>query len=91
MANVQRTHNDKVTTDRREAEDTLRRDNRVKNDEQTIERRAKEDELLHDTRQRNDELTDTRRKEHDRNPLRTFLICLIIVLVAVGAYFLYIR
>ncbi|MFA4953586.1 MAG: hypothetical protein WC584_05160 [Candidatus Pacearchaeota archaeon] len=90
MANIQRTKNDMATTDRREMEDKIVRDNRIRNDELTKEHRAKADQIMNNHRLRNDEMTINRRKINDRNPWRTLAISLLILAVlAIGAYYLF--
>lgn len=92
MANQQRTKNDTATIDRREMADKTRRDNREKNDELTAERRNKADRIMEEKRLRNDKMTASRREINDRNPWRTFVIALLILaILAVGAYFLYLK
>lgn len=91
MANRQRIESDIATNDRRVNADNLIRENRIKNDELTTERRLKADKIIVDNRQRNDEMTADRRKRNDKSSMPWAVFLLILVLLAIGAYFILIK
>lgn len=91
MTTIQRMKSDTATIDRREIADKTTRDNRIRNDKITGKRRFRADNTVTKNRLRNDEITANRREIKDGNPSIALAISLLIVVVlAVGAYFIFI-
>ena len=91
MANRQRMESDIATIDRRASADNLIKENRIRNDELTIERRARADKVIEDKRSKNDEMTADRRKRNDQFSGSWVIFLLILIILAVGAYFIFFK
>jgi hypothetical protein len=92
MTNNQRMKNDMATDNRREVADKTLSKSRDRNDALTQERRFKADKTMGMNRARNDEITAERREIKDANSPKGALaiFLLILIVLAIGSYFIFI-